>query len=165
MEREKNLIFLSHCILNQNAVVYPLARGKGTYNHVVMEIMKRNIGIVQIPCAEMIHKGIERNPMSKKEYDTNEYRILCKGLAKDLVYTIKNYMENGYNIIGIIGINKSPTCGIRGDMGIFFEELFDILNKYEIEMNYMDVPTSYMEHEENREFMKELRDFLDLAIR
>lgn len=140
MDRSKRVIFVSHCVLNQNTVVCPLARAKGGYRDVVQEIMESGIGIHQLPCPEYRQLGLQREPMSKAEYDTVEFRTLCKSISQDTINIMKEYLDNGYEVVGLIGINESPSCSIRVTEGILMEELLDIAKKEQISLNTIDVP-------------------------
>ena len=55
MERSKRIVFVSHCILNQNTVVEPLARSRGAYGDIVRLLVDKGIGIHQMPCPEFRH--------------------------------------------------------------------------------------------------------------
>lgn len=142
MKREKNLIIVSHCVLNQNSVVLPLARAKGPFTF-VDTILKNNIGIYQLPCPEFKFGGLNRASKTKEEYDTPEYRNLCKTLSLEVINDIVEYVNNDYKIMGIIGINHSPTCSISGKRGIFMEEILKLLDKKEIAIPYIEVPGEY----------------------
>lgn len=160
MNRNKRVIFISNCILNQNVVVSPLARAKGPYNDIVETIMDYDIGIHQLPCPEFRHLGITRVPMTKEEYDTVEYRKLSKRIALDLINIIKEYLNNDYNILGLIGINNSPSCSINNEMGIMMEEIIKITKEESIYLNTIDVPTNYYDGERGIDFIKKLKIFL-----
>ncbi len=160
MERSKKVIFVSHCILNQNTVVPPLARAKGPYRDIIDAILDYGIGIHQLPCPEYRHLGLKRKPMTKEEYDTEEFRKLCKDIAKDTVSIMKEYLDNEYDIVGLMGINNSPTCSIMGTKGILMEELLALLEEENIELNLQDVPIDYYDGEEGKEFIHRLKGFL-----
>ncbi|HLR20633.1 MAG TPA: hypothetical protein VK087_01375 [Tissierellaceae bacterium] len=160
MDRSKRVIFISHCILNQNTVVPPLARAKGAYREIIERLMENGIGIHQMPCPEYEYLGLSRKPMSKLEYDTDNYRNLCKKIANDILKTIKEYLNNGYNIIGLVGIKGSPTCSIREEQGIFMEEVFSLLNSEGILLDRIDIPGEYVDGKDNSEFIKEFESFL-----
>lgn len=160
MDRSKRVIFVSHCVLNQNTVVCPLARAKGGYRDVVQEIMESGIGIHQLPCPEYRQLGLQREPMSKAEYDTVEFRTLCKSISQDTINIMKEYLDNGYEVVGLIGINESPSCSIRVTEGILMEELLDIAKKEQISLNTIDVPGEYVDGKDNKEFIKELKTFI-----
>lgn len=161
MERSKKVIFTSHCILNQNAVVPPLARAMGPYRDIVELIFNEGIGIHQLPCPEFRHLGLKRKPMTKEEYDTEEFRDLCKAISRDAVNMMKEYLNNGYDLIGLIGINNSPTCSIVGKEGILMEELLSLCQEENIDLNLIDVPTDYQDGEKGKDFIDKLESFLN----
>jgi len=144
MLRDKKLILLSHCILNQNSVVLPLARAKGGFP-IAKSFLDKGFGIIQLPCPEFKFLGPERNPMNKEQYDSLEYRILCRELFKPILEDIKKYLAQSYSLVGIVGINDSPTCSITGIRGIFMEEIFVMLNEESIDINHFEIPVDYSE--------------------
>ncbi|NLY08352.1 MAG: hypothetical protein GXZ11_00405 [Tissierellia bacterium] len=160
MHRSKKILFVSHCVLNQNSVVKPLARAKGAYRDIVSTIMENGIGVHQLPCPEFKQLGLNREPMSKVQYSTTEYRALCHICAVETVEIIKHYKSEGYKIMGIIGIEQSPTCSISGEQGIFMEELFEELKTHGIELSTIDVPTIYQDKKDNNGFIKELEKMI-----
>lgn len=161
MKREKKLILLSHCIINQNSVVLPLARAKGPFPF-VETIIKNNIGIYQFPCPELKYRGLNRIPTSKEEYDTPEYRDLCTSLNKDIILDLIEYIRNDYEVIGIIGIKHSPTCSISQKRGIFMEELFKILDKNNITIPYIEVSEEYPNSHQSINEMENLLNILNI---
>jgi predicted secreted protein len=161
MLRSKEIILISHCVLNQNSVVYPLARAKGALGFARF-LMDRGIGIVQLPCPEMRHLGITRKPMEKEEYDTVEYRKLCLDLSRPIADDISTYLHNGYTIHGIIGINESPTCSITGKRGIFMEELIRLLKDKDICLRYFEVPADYDDEKDCGPLWSRLKDELNI---
>lgn len=160
MDRNKKLIIVSHCILNQNSVVEPLARAKGPFP-IAKIFLDMGVGVLQLPCPEFKFLGPTRVPMSKEEYDTKEYRELCKNLFVPILEDIKKYISTGYDIKGIIGINESPTCSITGNRGIFMEEIFKLLEKEEIFIDYLEVPTDYSEDGNYIDFEQQVLNLLE----
>lgn len=154
-------MFLSHCVLNQNTVVYPLSRAKGAYRDIIEELMDNGIGIHQMSCPEYKYLGLKREPMTKEEYDKEDYRTINKDIARETLSTIKEYIKNDYEILGIIGINESPTCGIIGETGIFMEELLNMLDKENIMLNLIDVPSNYYDGDKGKKFIEELHNFIN----
>lgn len=152
MLRDKSLVIICHCVINQNSVVIPLARAKGSFNF-VKQLIDEGLGIIQLPCPEFKHLGITRKPMEKEEYDTKEYRSLCKDLAISAVNDIEVYLNEGYEIKGIVGIEESPTCSISGKRGIFMEELLGELGKRNIQLSYVEVPADYSEKKASMEWL------------
>lgn len=155
MDREKKIILLSHCIINQNSVVLPLARAKGPFPF-VGTIIKNNIGIYQFPCPELKFGGLNRKPMPKEKYDTPKYRELCASLSNDIISDLVEYIKNDYKIIGIIGVKHSPTCSISEKRGIFMEELFKMLDTNNISIPYIEVPEEYPNSNEAINYMENM---------
>ncbi|WP_372481109.1 CD3072 family TudS-related putative desulfidase [Clostridium tagluense] len=131
-------------MLNQNSVVLPLARSKGGFP-IAKFLIDQGIGIIQLPCPEFKFLGPQRKPMNKEQYDSPEYRTLCKNLFMPILEDIKKYLAEDYSLVGILGINESPTCSISGKMGIFMEEIFTMLNEQAIDIKYFEIPTDYTE--------------------
>lgn len=161
MHRNKKIIILSHCILNQNSVVKPLARAKGAYSEVIKLLLDNNIGLVQLPCPELLFLGGSRPPMTKSEYNTPEYRELCINLIENVMLQINEYLKNNYKILGIIGIEESPTCGLINNQGILMEELLSLLKYENIKLPLLQIPTDYIEEKDNKSFLDLLKEFIN----
>ena len=161
MLRDKKLILLSHCILNQNSVVLPLARSKGGFL-IAKSILDEGIGIIQLPCPEFKFLGPERKPMNKEEYDSPEYRSLCRDLFVPILQDIKKYLAQDYSLLGILGINESPTCSITGKRGIFMEEIFAMLNAEAININSFEIPSDYSEDVDFNTLYNNLKSSLNI---
>ena len=139
MERSKKIVFISHCLLNQN--VRPLGTEK--YPGIVKELMdlfsEAGVGLVQMPCPEFeLDGGFSRKPKSLEKLDTKAYRKGCRELAKKALGQIDMYKQKSYNVLGILGVEFSPSCGVHQiengsknvpGKGIFIEELEDEMNK------------------------------------
>jgi predicted secreted protein len=161
MLRSKKVIVVSHCLLNQNAVVLPLGRAKGGFP-IAKALLDEGIGIIQLPCPEFKFLGPTREPMSKEQYNSVEYRELCKRLFQPVLEDLKKYLDENYSIVGIIGINESPTCSISNNRGIFMEEIFSILDKEGIKVDYFEIPTDYTENDDFSDLYEKL--IVDLKL-
>jgi len=94
-----------------------------------------------MPCPELLYGGFDRSPHPKSWYDNTEFRIICRNCAEQVVEQVGKYVKNGYQVVGIIGVEYSPSCAIemlqvnvngesklvRGQ-GIFIEELLQELD-------------------------------------
>ncbi|HOK62424.1 MAG TPA: hypothetical protein PK083_02285 [Soehngenia sp.] len=142
--RGKKIVLVSHCILNQNCVVEPLARAKGAFKFVT-KLVDEGVGILQLPCPELRHYGLDRKPMDKFDYDTPIHRQMCKDMLRPVIREIEEYMLHNYEIIGIIGVEDSPNCDIKENRGIFMQELFKLLNDKNLQLKSCEVPLEYDE--------------------
>ena len=143
--RSKKVIFISHCLLNQNAISDGTAVFPAAFKDLIEFLLKNDIGIVQMPCPELTCLGLDRgniegcnipvvieNTRIRSEIlKKNNYEKLM--LLVDYTFSqILEYYNYNFEIIGIIGANRSPNCGVdttskdnkevRGK-GIFIEEL------------------------------------------
>ncbi|MBN2898098.1 MAG: hypothetical protein JXO44_04900 [Clostridia bacterium] len=145
MKRDKKLVLLAHCIMNQNSVVYPLARAKGGFKNVITTYLNENYGIYQLPCPELRYLGLTRKPMTKEDYDSEAYRTLCHKLAEEVMEDLRHYRDDQVTIAVLHGVNHSPTCSITGRRGHFMDILLELLEKENFELEHREISTSYEE--------------------
>lgn len=147
--RGRRLILLAHCILNQNSVVQPLARRPGVLEGIVRACLEAELGLLQLPCPELMARGPGRAQDDRRGYDTPEYRALCRRLLEPVRAQVEAYQRAGYEIVGLIGIGNSPSCGIattyeegpQPGRGVFMEELLAMMP--ELEGRTLQVPRRY----------------------
>lgn len=143
--RSKKVIFIAHCLLNQNSIsdgtaVYPAA-----FKEVIQMLLDADIGIVQMPCPELCCLGLDRgnlhgadspvvqeNTRIRREMMWPDRYKRLQDLIDNVMYQILEYQKYGFEIVGIVGANRSPNCGIDttsedneeiAGMGIFMGEL------------------------------------------
>jgi predicted secreted protein len=113
--RSRNLIFLAHCLLNQNAKVQGLAGYRGAFEPLIRKILRSGVGLIQLPCPEMACLGPKR-PLGTdtvEQYDTPRYRSVCRRLARAAVREIRSYQKNGYKVVAMLGVEGSPSCSVN----------------------------------------------------
>ncbi|WML49746.1 hypothetical protein RCG23_07335 [Neobacillus sp. PS3-34] len=132
MQRSKQILLVSHCIINQNTVIEAEARALGAIPSVMEWAIEKGFGIVQLPCPEFTFLGLERPPMTYEEYDNKKYRDHCRKILEPFVFQLKDYIKNGYNIAGTVGIQSSPSCD--PGRGVFMEELKSLLTENQIKI-------------------------------
>lgn len=147
MKRKKQLVIVSHCVLNQNSVINDWERAQGGFNNIIKQLLQKNVGIIQLPCPELLHLGSNRPLMEKEDYDTPEFRKLCAGLADEQIKTLTEYKNNDYKILGLIGISQSPTCDTLGKQGVFMEIFLKKCSENNMEIKSIDIPEDYVEGE------------------
>lgn len=130
MQRSKKILIVSHCILNQNTVIEDEARAEGAVLSAVEWAMKEGYGFLQLPCPEFTFLGLNRPSMTYDEYNTPEYRHHCREILKPVLWQAEDYRKNGYEIVGLLGIQSSPSCDPT--RGIFMEELKAMFAEREI---------------------------------
>lgn len=111
--RGGRLIFISHCILNQNACVRGLASQPAVIRQLVDLLLAHNIAIYQMPCPEVTYIGSMRWGQVKKQYGSPMFRRHCRKIAIEICDQIQTYRDNDHKIIGLVMRDGSPTCGLN----------------------------------------------------
>ncbi|PKN70365.1 MAG: hypothetical protein CVU54_05805 [Deltaproteobacteria bacterium HGW-Deltaproteobacteria-12] len=134
-ERGRKVIFLSHCLLNENTRYLGGAFRKAGIDELIDELQKQGIGIVQMKCPEqktwggvlkremLMGYGISGTPMNafRKPYMLFflwKSRRSFRKIAKDVVAEIKDYIDSGFDVVGIVGIKGSPSCGVSAALDL-----------------------------------------------
>ena len=152
--RSKKVIFIAHCLLNQNAIsdgtaVYPAA-----FKDIIDFFLNADISIVQMPCPEFCCLGLDRgnihgadspvvveNTRIRSAMKNDSTNMKLSRLADYVVQQIIEYKKYGFEIIGIIGANRSPNCGVEttsdnnaeiNGMGLFVEKIVKRLSEENI---------------------------------
>jgi len=113
MNRGNKIILLAHCLLNVNAKVGGLARYPGVHQELVSSLIQKGYGLIQLPCPEIGYFGIRRWGQVVDQMDIPAYRRHCRDLLRPIVDQIDDYSQNGYELFAVIGVDKSPSCGVN----------------------------------------------------
>jgi len=119
-KRSKRIVYLSHCLLNCNAKFPGSADTPGVYWDLYQPLADNGIGIEQMPCLEIMGwGGVDR---SKVMYDLDPdlpdaewihaYPQLCRVEALKVVDQMADYLQCGFQVLGVIYVSDSPTCGL-----------------------------------------------------
>jgi len=100
----EKIIFVSHCILNQNIRNEKFSKIK----ELVELLTESNVGIVQLPCPRIDCNG----KFIKNENNTKIYKKYCEKTSAFIVKTIKKYLDANFKVLGILGVEFSPICGV-----------------------------------------------------
>ena len=111
--RGSKLVFVSHCILNQNAKVRGLAGHPAAIVPVVELLLTNGVGIYQMPCPEMSYLGAMRWGQVRDQYDSPMFRRACGAMAVTVLDQVEEYNRSGYRVLAFLMIDGSPVCGLR----------------------------------------------------
>jgi predicted secreted protein len=124
--RSKRVILVSHCILNQNAKIDACAHYPGVVREVADLILSSGCGIIQMECPEVTHLGLDRQvvPASQRTVESEDTRVAdlmekaagracCREIALRVAHQIEQYVRSGFSVLGVLGVNGSPTCGVE----------------------------------------------------
>lgn len=143
--RSQKVAFLAHCLLNQNAISDGTAVRPAGFPEMVSYLLEHGVGIVQLPCPELLCLGLDRGDPQGSERpvvveNTRIRRAMAQAepsrrlarLVADTMAQLLEYRRYGFQVVGILGANRSPCCGVdttsQDDqevpgMGVFLEAL------------------------------------------
>jgi len=153
--RGGRVVFVPHCALNQNARVAGAAERTAAVDELIQGLVARGIGIVQMPCPELLILGLDRAHLSIRDaVQTAKSQTQLRRLASEVADQIEQYRSCGVNVLGILGKNGSPTCGVEQTWeegivpgtGLFIERLRQELDARRLPVNLAGYCDSSPEH-------------------
>ena len=166
------MVAVINCVINHNARAGGAAVYSGINHHVLDILEKHGVGIIQMPCPEMVCLGLLRNREEgvsiRDIMDTPTGRSCCAKLSVSVVDTIDEYRRNGYIVAALLGGDVlSPGCAVpypfpeEGEAidnkryGVFIKALLDELYKRDIKIPIRGIRDS------SHETMNEDLEWLD----
>lgn len=164
---DKKILLVSHCIINGSSKVESFTKNtdrEEARKKILRLIIDEDIDIIQLPCPEILIYGVNRWGHVREQFDTPHFRSICRKELLVYIHQIQEYISKGYEIIGILGIDGSPSCGVDltcsadwggeigsnpklndtinslryiNDRGIFMEELENMLEKNNINIKML----------------------------
>ena len=129
-ERSGRVVFVSHCLLNQNVRYLGGATCPGAVEDVVAALQCARVGIVQMPCPEQHAWGGVYKRYTMPVYGADRTylrwvrrpatwlfllytRMAYRRLAGRVGREIGDYVRSGQAVRAVIGVGGSPSCGVR----------------------------------------------------
>lgn len=174
MEHQKRkILVVSHCFLNDATKLnYENAeeatKERTSKRKFLKKILEDEIEIVQLPCPEFLLYGSNRWGHAASQFDTPFFRETSRKLLEPVILQLEEYQKypDRFELLGIMGIDGSPSCGIHftydgswggafGDKemvekrldslqkvekpGIFMQVFMEELSKKEIRIPYISI--------------------------
>lgn len=165
--RSKKLIITAHCLLNQNSISDGTADLPSQFVEIIHLLMAYQVGIIQLPCPEFSCLGLARgdeaganrellleNTRIRTLLEAEENRALLRMKARELAGNLVEYQKYGFQILGVLGINRSSSCGIETTtregresqgQGVFMKILAEELARQELPLKMVGIKTSRKE--------------------
>lgn len=115
----RDILFVSHCILNPCSKVHTndvegMERERALAIKLINTALEKDISIVQLPCPEILMYGTRRWGHAKSQFDNTFFKDKCRELLAPILAQIIEYTESPkYQVIGVIGVDGSPSCGVN----------------------------------------------------
>jgi uncharacterized protein YbbK (DUF523 family) len=143
--RSGTVVFVSHCLLNENVRYLGGACARGAVTPLLTKWQANGYGICQMPCPEQRAWGgvlkrniavavgahdsplwILRRPLLSLfiAYTKVRYWLLARHVAAE----VRDYRRSGYTIAGIVGVAGSPSCGITTTLDV--HRWVDVVGRY-----------------------------------
>jgi predicted secreted protein len=145
--RSKKVVFLSHCMLNQNARMINCADFPAMFEPLLDYLKNSKMGIIQMTCPELYCLGLGRFDV-RVGLESPAGNDRLQRLIDDVVFTIQEYQFQGFEILGILGKEGSPSCGVtrtwlderqQDGQGVYVRELKKRLAAEELEIPVIGV--------------------------
>jgi len=146
------------------------------FDAIVNLLISEKVGIIQLPCPEFLCLGLARRDEdgSKRELLIENTRIralmcedenreMLRNRAQEIAVQLEDYRKYGFKILGLVGINRSPSCGVDTTTldgrevegrGVFMKILEDELSLKNIRLKMVGVKTN--REEESAEKVRSL---------
>ena len=124
--RSRRVVFLAHCLLNQNAISDGTAVCPAAFREVLQILLDAEAGVVQLPCPELCCLGLDRgdihgaerpvtveNTRIRRAMSASPARERLDALVEHTARQVMEYHRHGFEILGIVGADRSPNCGVE----------------------------------------------------
>ncbi|MBI9055746.1 MAG: hypothetical protein JEY96_18135 [Bacteroidales bacterium] len=130
MNKSKKIILVPHCFTTKGFA----PQHREDIDEVLQVLLNYEAGIIQMPCPHLIflqEKSNHNKAFKIKEslIDSNKLQDLNYLYSKHLnsyLIQIDEYKKQGFEIAGLIGVRRSPTCalkigGEKHEQGVFMD--------------------------------------------
>ena len=124
--RSRRVVFLAHCLLNQNAISDGTAEVPAAHREILRLILDAQVSVAQMPCPELCCLGLDRgdvhgaerpvveeNTRIRRAMEKDGPRQKREALADLVAEQVQEYHKHGFQVLGIVGANRSPNCGVE----------------------------------------------------
>ncbi|MEF9940815.1 MAG: hypothetical protein RSA90_02845 [Lachnospiraceae bacterium] len=130
---KQSILIVSHCFFNDSAKLrnpnsIEQAEERKQKRLFLKQQLDNGVELIQLPCPEFLLYGSNRWGHAASQFDTPYFRQAARDMLSPIVLQLEEYLTypNRFEIIGIIGIDGSPSCGIDftydGDWGGDFSQ-------------------------------------------
>jgi predicted secreted protein len=125
--RGQRVVFLSHCLLNENVRYLGGAARRAAVDELVEDCRRRGIGICQMPCPEQRAWGGVLKRRTLQLYGSRWLRrpapvlwwlfrlytrLVYARMARRIAREIADYRRSGFEVPAVVGVGASPSCGV-----------------------------------------------------
>ena len=116
----KKILLVSHCLLNTASKLKSYDLGdmeaeEALRRSLLKAAIDNGVQLLQLPCPELLQYGARRWGHTCDQFDNVFFRQRCREMLAPVVLQVQEYLANPqeYEILGILGIDGSPSCGVK----------------------------------------------------
>lgn len=124
----QKIIVVSHCFFNdavklKHQDMEAMAAERAAKRTFLLHALSEEYEMIQLPCPEFLLYGSHRWGHAVSQFDTPHFRMEARRMLEPIVMQLEEYAAypDRYEILGIVGIDGSPSCGVDytydGDWG------------------------------------------------
>lgn len=134
--RSKKVVFLSHCILNEDTRYLGEACRSCCVREIIEQCMNKDLGMVRMPCPEQHAWGGVTKRLLCMTYGSKRSlfyhlrhlilplfllytKFIYRRLAREIAKQIEDYIISGFSVIGVVAIGGSPPCGVNRTLDVW----------------------------------------------
>lgn len=152
-QRSGKVVFLSHCILNENTRYPGGACRACCVQEIIEQCIASGTGIVQMPCPEQHAWGGVTKRLLLTTFGLRSSllyrlrgvlvplvlfytRLVYRRLARQVAAQIRDYQASGFVVVGVVGIDGSPSCGVSKTLDL--RRAFDMALQMQVQSALSD---------------------------
>lgn len=116
---KQRILVVSHCFLNDAAKLkhqndVDFTEERELKRAFLKQILSQDVELIQLPCPEFLLYGCNRWGHAASQFDTPHFRREARRMLEPVMMQLEEYNSypERYEILGILGINGSPSCGV-----------------------------------------------------
>ena len=133
----QNILFVSHCVLNvaSKVVLYEKDEIEAEENlrrKFLAQAVEKGVQLIQLPCPEFTLYGACRWGHTITQIDNPFFKEHCRKILEPIYLQKDEYLNHAerFRVLGILGIDGSPSCGVdytgKGNWGGSFDGRTDL---------------------------------------
>jgi uncharacterized protein YbbK (DUF523 family) len=133
--RGRRVVFVSHCLLDENVRYLGGATRAGAVQEVLDRYVPAGVGLCQMPCPEQWAWGGTLKPRMTRLYGARALRwryarrpfvavarawtaAVYRRLARRVAREIRDDLAAGCEVVEIVGVGASPSCGVTSTLDL-----------------------------------------------
>ena len=107
---KNRIAYVTSCCVDVGFIAEGCSQFSSSDNPVTRWCRQHDVTIKAMPCPESLYLGIGRSKKGKADYDTDQFRAICRNIAHAVVSQIGHDLSQGHEVVAIFYVRRSPSC-------------------------------------------------------